>query len=190
MDAHPQRATLELGDDPPDVPGQAGERRELGEGVRGEAIRLQLTFTADKPGYKVETSADTAAPQTDRISVTPDDGLFHWKDRLEPRPFPVDSVVVTDLSTSPATVEVPLNKTVRFDKPGDYRVRVTTRRVSPDGFGGLSRSTISLATNEVTFHVELMTDAEGEQRVLELRSLLAYVGLNLLQQIIKLTGTP
>ena len=139
----------------------------------GEAIRLQLTFTADKPGYKVETSADTAAPQTDRISVTPDDGLFHWKDRLEPRPFPVDSVVVTDLSTSPATVEVPLNKTVRFDKPGDYRVRVTTRRVSPDGFGGLSRSTISLATNEVTFHVELMTDAEEEQRVLELRSLLA-----------------
>jgi hypothetical protein len=44
----------------------------------GEAILLDLSFTATKPGYAIKTTTTQPASPIDEITITPADGVFSW----------------------------------------------------------------------------------------------------------------
>jgi hypothetical protein len=67
------------------------------------------------------------------------------------------------------TVRLPLNALYRFDRPAHYTVKVETRRVSSGGLAA-NRPAGKLTTNDVSFDVELMSDAEEAAKAQQLES--------------------
>ena len=77
-----------------------------------------------------------------------------------------DYAGMTQLSDEPSTVELILNDWFRFDQPGHYTVRITTRRVSkPTRPSDPLGEPMSLPAREVSFDVTPMTDAEEQAEV-------------------------
>jgi hypothetical protein len=135
----------------------------------GEPIKFWLEFTADRDGYQTDTIADRSEPTVDALQVSPDSGTYHWLEEIRSNSnlmWGRDVVSFQRLSTIPVRVELVLNDTIRIDRPGKYSARITTRRVR---VAAASRSdfppAIALITNEVTFEVEEMTDADEAKEV-------------------------
>jgi hypothetical protein len=139
----------------------------------GEPIKLVMEFTADSDGYQVDTMPDRWEPTSDAISVAPDTGVYHWLDEyMEGRQYMRDVISLAKLSASPTRVELILNDSLRFDRPGKYSVKVKTRRVSQVSSSQGYNPPLALTTNEVNFEVQPMSVADEEPEVKRLSDLL------------------
>ena len=137
----------------------------------GEPIRLVMEFTADVPGYSVDVVEDRQEPTQDTISITPNVGINYWVEEMtRGARFPRDYFSTQPLATTPVRVGLTLNNIMRFDKPGQYTVRVTTRRTSSGGLEHLKSKT--LTTNEVSFNLVAMTDEEEQAEIKRISALL------------------
>src|SRR5262245_4101544 len=139
----------------------------------GEPIRLALSFTSDADGYQLNTTTTKPASPVDEVIVTPDEGVSHWLDEYSgKRRYAPDYMSMQKRTTTPVIVELTLNDLYRFDRPGKYTAQVKTRRVSrperPHDHGPV----INLTSNEVSFEVVAMSEAEEEQEVRRLSALL------------------
>src|ERR1043165_423353 len=87
----------------------------------GKPIRLALEFTADAPGYNVETIPDMGHRPIDTISISPETGINHWFDEMiRGYGYARDVFTSQKLSTTPIRVPITLNSMVRFEQPGRY----------------------------------------------------------------------
>jgi hypothetical protein len=133
----------------------------------GEAIVLDLSFTAHEPGYLVETNPSS----DDEITISPADGVFS----LRGNGYRSDAVSSEVLSPGTAShILLPLNAVYRINKPGHYSVHVTTHRVFRGGTsfepvqpgltqeGNTTANATTILTNEVGFDVEAMNEADEE----------------------------
>src|SRR2546425_3552717 len=117
----------------------------------GEPIVVMLEFTADRDGYVADITSDKSETRVDEVSVSPEAGVYHWRRECLGGGYR-DYFSTAKLSASPAIVRFELNDSIRFDKPGRYSVRFTTRRVRPTRTGDYQPA-IPLTTNEVSFDV-------------------------------------
>lgn len=140
----------------------------------GDPIRLVLEFTADREGYDVDTVMDKTESPSDTLFISPDAGVSHWLDEYlgGGRPFR-DYFTLQKLSPAPTRLEVILNSVVRFERPGKYSVWVKTRRVTQrkDLNDRASRG-VTLTSNEVSFDVQPMSDADEAKEVQRLSAAL------------------
>jgi hypothetical protein len=129
----------------------------------GEPIKLILSYTADQPGYLVETYY---SPLFDDVIVTPTDGIYDWLYRLN-RLYSYDDVSVPrKLSTSPVDINLTINNLVRFDKSGKYKIRVNSKRVwKPTEEHSFKSKPIFLLSNEIEFEVKFMSEEEEQAEV-------------------------
>ncbi|HEV2835166.1 MAG TPA: hypothetical protein VGW58_07610 [Pyrinomonadaceae bacterium] len=135
----------------------------------GEQIRLNLEFSADREGYRVETGPDGGTVGNDVVVVAPETGITHWLDELQDnRPVPRHAYGIGALGSRTEAVEIILNDTLRFDSPGRYTVSVTTRRVSTNS----SSRGFPLTTNALSFEIQPMSEADEEKEVKRLSELL------------------
>jgi len=126
---------------------------------QGEVIRLTLSFTSDRPGaYQmrrwpfermdsphVSPSEGTADPMAD----VPPPRFFSYNGPPPPAPVAIGN--------KPVTVPMTVNERLRFDKPGTYRLYVTSSRVT-DGKVKVNNpfdagKTITTASNVVQFQI-------------------------------------
>jgi hypothetical protein len=131
----------------------------------GEPIILDLEFTADQRGHTVNTTTTEPASPIDEITVTPSIGVFDWlADSSRSYRYAPDYASTTELEPGhPMHIALPINAVYRFDQPGNYAVRLATMRVlSP---GDFSRSKDPLITNDVTFTVTAMEQADEQSIV-------------------------
>ena len=135
----------------------------------GEPIKFFLEFTADREGYQADIIPDRSEPTSDALQVSPDSGTYHWLEDIRANSNIAwggrDVVSFKQLSTTPTRVELVLNDSIRIDHPGKYSARITTKRVRPFISRREYAPPIPLTTNEVTFDVEEMTDADEAKEV-------------------------
>ncbi len=120
---------------PADVTAELRVRDGRGRFFQGEVIPLELAFSASTPGRYHFNAADydrSGRLSIDSFHVDPADGA------VDPLWDYFASLVVLigggvrgegPLGEEPAVVEATLNEWLRFDRPGDYRLYVTSRRV-------------------------------------------------------------
>jgi len=129
----------------------------------GEPIMLVLEFTADRGGYQADTIPDGFETGSDAISISPDSGVTHWLEEfMGGRRGFRDVLSSVTLSSTPTRVPLLLNDTIRIDRPGRYSVKVATSRASPSSS---TEPPVAMTTNEVSFEVEAMSDADEEKEV-------------------------
>jgi len=140
----------------------------------GDPIRLVLEFTADHEGYDVDTVRDTTDSPSDTLFFTPDTGVSHWLDEyLSGNRYPRDYFSVQKLSPAPTRVEILINSLVRFERPGRYSFKVRTSRVTQrKDLNDRAPRTITLTSNEVSFDVQLMSEADEAKEVQRLSAAL------------------
>jgi hypothetical protein len=131
----------------------------------GEAIVLDLSFTANEAGHAINTTTTEPASPVDEIAIAPADGVFPWlEDSSRGHPYSPDYAAIESLSPgTPLHILLPLNSVYRIDKPGHYSVHVKTHRQQE---GNATDTTSTATTNEVSFDVEAMSDAD-EQAIVE-----------------------
>ncbi len=138
----------------------------------GEPIKLILEFTADREGYSAEVLPDRKEGSTDTIVISPEVGVSNWLvEMTDGIRYLRDVSSSANLSNAPQRVELILNDTLRFDNPGRYTVKVTTRRVTKNS--SLYPRPLTLTTNSITFEVEPMSVADETAEVKRLSDLLA-----------------
>jgi hypothetical protein len=118
---------------------------------------------ADREGYQTDIIPDRSEPTSDALQISPDSGTYHWLEDIRANStiaWGRDVVSFKLLSTTPTRVELVLNDSIRIDHAGKYSAKVTTRRVRPFISRLEYAPSILLTTNEVTFDVEEMTDAD------------------------------
>lgn len=139
----------------------------------GEPIKLILEFTADREGYTADTIPDGWEVTSDVISLSPQRGATPWlEEYFSGHRYPRDVFSPRDLSQTPTRVELFINSSLRFDKPGKYRVQVTTHRVTARSSSNETRPTIVLTTNALNFNIEPMSEADEAKEVKRLSDLL------------------
>ena len=136
----------------------------------GEPIKLTLSFTATQPGYVVERYY---SPRFDDVILSPADGIYDWLYRLN-RLYSYDDVRMPEkLSQSPVNIDITINNLVRFDKPGKYRVKVLSKRVSSSqGEFSFRSQPIPLLSNEIEFEMKEMSEAEERAEVKRITALI------------------
>jgi hypothetical protein len=138
----------------------------------GEPIRIVLELTADRDGYNTDFTSDVSESSTDQLTVRPDAGVSHWRREAFGGGYPRDYFSITKLSAEPVKIQFQLNDSIRFDRPGRYTVRYTTRRARPSSSAHDYPPPIPVTTNEVSFDVQAMSDSEEEQEVKRLSGLI------------------
>jgi len=133
--------------------------------LMGEPINLTLSFSADHPGYVVDTQRIFGV--SERFNVTPADGAFHWHGRIS-----VDTVVITPLTATGTSRGLRLNDAVIFKNPGTYTVSVTTSGIA-EGTKFPDLKWLTVTTNPVTVHIVPMPEDEETNRVARLSEAIA-----------------
>jgi len=127
----------------------------------GEPVRLVVSFTADATGYQVDTTIDKSARLEEQIDITPEQGVVRWQELQQmPDGYGRDYGSRSTLSDQPVEMKFPLNYWLRFDEPGDYAVRLRTRRVSYSTDGRTDTALPWIATNTVAFTIVMMSADE------------------------------
>lgn len=136
----------------------------------GEPVRLVLSYTSDQPNYSVERYY---SPRFDDVILSPADGVYSWRYKLD-RLYSYDDVSVAQkLSQSPVSIDITINNLVRFDKPGKYKVKVISRRVwdsSKDP--SFPSRPIPLVSNEIEFEMKEMSQPEEQAEVKRIADLM------------------
>lgn len=128
----------------------------------GEPIRLILSFTAKTGAYNLEK---IESPQLEQITVSPAVGVYDWRYRYN-RAYSYDDVSMrAALSAKPETVELFLNDSVRFDKAGNYSLKITTKRVSAKREKSDWGEPVQLVSNTVDFEIKEMSESEEQAEV-------------------------
>ena len=139
----------------------------------GERIRLWLEFVADNDSFQLENTADGTEPQSDRLLISPDSGFTRWNlEYTGGVTYLRDYVSYANLSTTPVRLPLVLNDSIRFDSPGQYTVKVETRRVSSRTKRDEYRAPQTLVTNEVSFEIQSMNEEDEQKEVKRLSNLL------------------
>jgi hypothetical protein len=138
----------------------------------GEPIRVVLELTAERDGYLADSTYDQSESSTDQLTVTPEAGVSHWRRESFGGGYPRDYFTIEKLSATPIKIQFELNDSIRFERPGRYTVRYTTRRARPSSSAHDYLPPIPLTTNEVSFDVQAMSDAEEEQEVKRIAGLI------------------
>src|SRR5262249_6223294 len=107
----------------------------------------------------------------DELTVTPEAGVYHWRREVFGGGYR-DYFSMAKLSSAPVKIQFELNDAIRFDKPGQYSVRLTTRRVRPSSNARDYVPPISLTTNLVTFELQAMSDEDEAKEVKRLSDLI------------------
>lgn len=127
---------------------------------QGERIPLELSFTGPA-GRRFEIIASafdrSGRNSYEQFEVSPADG---WVDPLKTY-FSGGSVgggfqTSGFLSAQPVVISIDLNEWVRFDQPGDYKVTITSHRVSDMSAGGpppFGQGSIELRSGPIELHV-------------------------------------
>lgn len=144
----------------------------------GEVIPLRLAFSSSVPGrYSVDmASYDRSGRMTsEEFHLEPHDG---WSDPLTDY---FDSGLfsfmggglrgIPELGTEPKTMDLDLNEWVRFERPGHYRLSVSSSRVQPKNRDS-SGERFTIASNEVEFEIVPIDNEWAQQQVA--RSLAAF----------------
>jgi hypothetical protein len=142
----------------------------------GEAIVLDLSFTANEPGHWIDSSTQVTDSPIDEITILPADAVYPWLVnalRGQPQGGPHDFFEREVLSPgAPSQILLPLNALYRLDKPGHYTVRVTTHRMEfadqpgPTQEDNTTENTTRVTTNGGSFNVEAMSEAD-EQAIVD-----------------------
>ena len=134
----------------------------------GEPIVRDLEFAADEPGYSVNGTTTQPASPIDQITITPSDGVFNWlADSSRGHPYVPDYAMTSKLGPeNPQHIPLLLNAVYRFDKPGNYTLRVSTARLVNSE--NSLRSKELLTTNDVSFTVTPMGEADEQATVNDL----------------------
>jgi len=136
----------------------------------GEPIKLILSYTSTEPGYVVERYY---SPRFDDVIVSPTDGVYDWLYRLN-RLYSYDDVSMREkLSESPVKIDITVNDLVRFDKPGKYKIKVVSRRVSgsTEELSFRSQPTL-LSSNEIELEVKEMSQIDERAEVKRITALM------------------
>ncbi|MGI8495266.1 MAG: hypothetical protein ACR2L1_08145 [Pyrinomonadaceae bacterium] len=136
----------------------------------GEPIKLILSYTSTEPGYVVERYY---SPRFDDVIVSPTDGVYDWLYRLN-RLYSYDDVSMREkLSESPVKIDITVNDLVRFDKPGKYKIKVVSRRVSgsKEELSFRSQPTL-LSSNEIELEVKEMSQIDERAEVKRITALM------------------
>lgn len=136
----------------------------------GEPIKLILSYTSTEPGYAVERYY---SPRFDDVIVSPTDGVYDWLYRLN-RLYSYDDVSMREkLSESPVKIDITVNDLVRFDKPGKYKIKVVSRRVSgsTEELSFRSQPTL-LSSNEIELEVKEMSQIDERAEVKRITALM------------------
>jgi hypothetical protein len=138
--------------DGPDVRAHITLRGERTSFALGEPIVVDLVIES-RGTVAIDQTGSSAEISIDQVAFDRTDGLYPWRadsERFTPRWTDVISMAPP---TTRFTKRITLNGRVRFDEPGTYRVHVVTARVKP-----------SLTTNDVTFTVRRLSEAEERER--------------------------
>lgn len=160
-----------------EVPGDVHVKLSLADNKTtyriGDPIKLILEYTADREGYQVDTYADGNALPTDNIVVSPESGVCHWlEEYLSGQNYMRDVISLSPLSGNPVRLELLINTTLRLDRPGRYSVKVITRRVTTVSQPRVYRPPAPYTTNEVSFEIQPMSDADEAKEVQRLSAAL------------------
>lgn len=136
----------------------------------GEPVKLILSYTSTEPGYAVERYY---SPRFDDVIISPTSGVYDWLYRLN-RLYSYDDVSMREkLSQTPVKIDITINDLVRFDKPGKYKIKVLSRRVSSSKKEIAFRSNSNpLSSNEIELEVKEMTEAEEQAEVKRITALM------------------
>jgi hypothetical protein len=93
----------------------------------GDRVMVDLVFTSRTPGYVVNTDAYPYRPVSDLAEVVPAEGWVRTYRTF--RGQGQDGSALATLGTDPLRVPVLLNRTIAFQKPGHYEVKLTTERL-------------------------------------------------------------
>ncbi len=132
----------------------------------GETIPVKLAFSSrEKKRYQLnEAHYDRSGRMNyEEFTVTPADGA------VDPVPELTESMGgLTNyrlLERRPWTIELKLNEWVRFTKPGDYRLVVTSKRVeAPDSSGPFGTAPVVTRSNTMTLRIRA-ANADWQRRV-------------------------
>ena len=136
----------------------------------GEPIKVILSYTSTEPGYVVERYY---SPRFDDVIISPTDGVYDWLYRLN-RLYSYDDVSMREkLSESPVKIDITVNDLVRFDKPGKYKIKVVSRRVSgsKEELSFRSQPTL-LSSNEIELEVKEMSQIDERAEVKRITALM------------------
>ena len=137
----------------------------------GEPVRLILSFTASGKGYTLNSHGEKPTSVFDEVTVSPERGILEWAKQYWRAVYSMEDVIDSrELSETPTKLELVLNDFVRFDRAGKYSVRVKTRRVSGGNF--MSGTLVPLTTNEVSFEIKEMSEADEDLEVKRISALL------------------
>lgn len=135
----------------------------------GEPVKLILSYTSTEPGYAVERYY---SPRFDDVIISPTGGVYDWLYRLN-RLYSYDDVSMREkLSQTPVKIDITVNDLVRFDKPGKYKIKVASRRVSGSEEPSWRSRPISLSSNEIEFEVKEMSQIEEQAEVKRITALM------------------
>jgi hypothetical protein len=133
--------------------------------LKGEPIYFRLKFSADRPGYIV--NSERIFGVSEQINVTPADDIFRWHGTIS-----TDTVLLKPLTASGTSMSLRLNDAIIFKKPGTYSVSVTTRRLA-EGTAPSALNWLTVTTNPVIIHIAPMPEQEEARRVDQLSSAIA-----------------
>jgi hypothetical protein len=133
----------------------------------GEPIILDLSFAENEPGHAIESGTTEPPSPIDEIVISPKEGVSRWLDDASGRhQYMPDAETSQQISPGePSHILLPINSVYRIDKPGSYSAYVITHRVLSGGSSPIERAhntTVGIRTNQVTFEVEPMSEADEQ----------------------------
>jgi hypothetical protein len=147
----------------------AGNRKEF---HIGEIIPITLAFSSRlKNRYQLdEANYDRSGRMNyEQFNVTPADGANDpLADYFSPESVHIGGGLTnfTVLTTKPWTIQLHLNEWVRFTKPGEFKVRVSSKRVEVlDQSSLYGASPVSTVSNEITLKI-VPADPAWQRQVL------------------------
>jgi hypothetical protein len=129
----------------------------------GEPIRLDLVFE-NRTGAPFTLNTTGYGDLSEKVEITPAEGWFQWQTQSGH-----DYATVTNLTEKPMSLPVLLDEGFIFRKPGEYKVRVTTARLS-HGRALESSSLPPITTNLVTIELRTMPDEVEAAKLATIRA--------------------
>ena len=138
----------------------------------GEVIALRLTFSSSIPKrYSIDLANydRSGRMNSEEFRVDPSEG---WSDPLADYfnsglfSFMGGGIrSVPELGVEPQTIDLDLNEWVRFDRPGHYRLSVTSSRIVEGRTQGSFGTHLKMTSNDVEFEIVPSDDAWAGQEV-------------------------